>query len=277
MSGIRRHPIRFLLRFARFLWFLFGSGTHFIFTVWLAGRAGSRRARAEWLQRWAGFGAGIFRMKIEVKGQLPPGGVLTSNHLGYVDILVLGSLQPAVFVAKADVQRWPVLGWLVGAGGTVFIERERRSHVGEIVGQFAPLIAENLPVVMFLEGTSTGGEHVLPFRPSLLEPVVANGWPVTPVWIGYSLADGSVENEVAYWGDMTLFPHLLNLLTKESVTAHIAFGEPLLARGHDRKELARRLQAQVCELAAQFGRRVEVGSHWHGLAVVKKRSDGVME
>src|ERR1051325_1251047 len=265
MSGIWRHPFRFLLRFTKFLWLLLGGGMHFVFAYQLTGRAKSRRARAGWLQHWARFGAGIFRMKVEVKGQLPPGGVLTSNHLGYVDILVLGSLQPTVFVAKADVQGWPVLGWLVRAGGTVFIKREQRSHVAEIVGEFAPLIAENLPVVMFLEGTSTGGEHVLPFRPSLLEPVVANDWPVTPVWIGYSLADGSVVDEVAYWRDMTLMPHLLNLLTKKELTAHVAFGEPMRAAGLDRKELARRLQGQVCELAARFGRRVDIGSHWHAL------------
>src|SRR2546426_122435 len=123
MSGIWQHPIRFLLHLAKFSWFLLGSGTHYFFALQLTGRAKSRRARAGWQQRWARFAAGIFRTKIEVRGQFPPGGVLTSNHLGYVDILVLGSLQPTVFVAKADVQGWPVLGWLVRAAGTIFIKR----------------------------------------------------------------------------------------------------------------------------------------------------------
>lgn len=270
MSGIVRHPFRFVWRLAKFSWLLGGAGAHYFFTIRLAGKSGDRRLRAEWLRRWSKFACGIFQTRIEVKGRLPSGGIATSNHLGYTDVLVLGSLQPTVFVSKADVARWPVIGPLVGAAGTLFIKREQRSHVTEVSQQFAPVIAEKLPVVMFLEGTSTGGGHVLPFRPSLLEPVVANQWPATPVWIGYSLEDGSVENEVAYWRDMTLFPHLLNLLTKRQLVAHVAFGEPLQGHGLDRKELARRLQAQVCDLAEQFGRKITVGSHWHALPKAKK-------
>jgi 1-acyl-sn-glycerol-3-phosphate acyltransferase len=265
MSGVWRHPLRFVLRFAEFLAFLVRASVHFLWTVQRRGRAGSRRGRAEWLQRWARNGLAIFRCHVEVKGTLPAGGIVASNHLSYVDILVLGSLQPCVFVSKADVRRWPVFGWLAQAGGTLFIRREKRSDVAEVSRQLAPVLAESLPLVMFLEGTSTGGDHVLPFRPSLLEPVVAGGWAAVPVWIGYSLEDGSVRDEVAYWRDMTLLPHLMNLLTKRRLTAHVAFGEPITAT--DRKELARRLQQRVCELAAQFGRTVSVGSDWHALPV----------
>ncbi len=265
MSGIRRHPVRFLIRFAEFLGLLIGSSVHWVFAVWLAGRARGYRGRAVWLQRWATVAAGIFRTRIEIRGTPPPPGIVVSNHLGYTDIFVLGSIQPTVFVSKADVRRWPVFGWLAAAAGTFFIRREQRSHVAEIGAQFAPLMAEQLPLIMFLEGTSTNGSHLLPFRPSLLEPVVAHGWTCTPIWIGYSLEDGSVEDEVAYWGDATLVPHLFNLLSKRQLVAHVAFGEPLCTRGMDRKELARRLQEEVCKLAGLFGRNLHVGSHWHEL------------
>jgi len=277
MSGIRRHPIRFLLGLIGFFLFLLGAALDFIFVFALTGRARTRRGRAVWQQRWAGIGLRVLRGRAEIRGPLPAGGILASNHLSYVDILVLGSLQPVVFVAKADVERWPVLGWLAKCAGTLFIRREQRSHVADVARQIAPVIEEGLPLLMFLEGTSTGGTHILPFRPSLLEPVVANHWPATPVWIGYSLADGSVEDEIAYWRDMTLFPHLLNLLTKKSFTAHVAFGEPVRAPGDDRKELARRLQRQVCALAGEFGRNITVGSHWHALPEGPKERSGVAE
>lgn len=263
MSGLWRHPFRFLLRFAEFLIFPVRALAHFFFCVWLPGSVNSRAARAAWLHRWACVSFAIFRGRVEVKGTLPVGGILASNHLGYIDILALGSLQPCSFVSKAEVRSWPIFGWLAAAGGTLFIRRDRRSDVADVSRQFAPFVEEKIPLVMFLEGTSTGGDHLLPFKPSLLEPVVAGGWGAVPVWIGYTMDDGVVHDELAYWRDMTLVPHLLNLLSKRGFTAHIAFGEPISAL--DRKELARRLQQRVCELAAQFGRTVTVGTQWHQL------------
>src|SRR5206468_7247522 len=124
-------------------------------------------------------------------------------------------------------------GWLTRWAGTIYLKREQRSDVVRVSQQFAPAIGERLPVAVFLEGTSTGGDCVLPFRPSLLEPAAANDWPVTPVWLGYSMKQGSVADEVAYWRDMTLAPHLLNLLTKDDIVAQVAFGEPW-PRGLDR-------------------------------------------
>ncbi|MBI3879300.1 MAG: 1-acyl-sn-glycerol-3-phosphate acyltransferase [Verrucomicrobia bacterium] len=254
MSGILKHPLRFVGRFAQFLWLLVGAGGSFFFCYWLTGRAKTFRGRCEWLQRWSRFAVRIFGTTVELRGVPPPAGLIVGNHLGYHDVLVLATLQPTVFVARADVAGWPVFGWFVKSSGALFLDRDRRGDVARFSEQFQAPLAEQLAVVMFLEGTSTGGDRVLPFRPSLLEPATVNDWPVTPVWIGYSMREGSVADEVAYWRDMTILPHMMNLLTKTDITAHVAFGEPIKAG--DRKELARRLHARTCELAGLFGRKI---------------------
>lgn len=237
-----------------------GAMADFVLFHRLTGRARSLRARAAWMHKWAPrYARQLFGTRVELRGRPPAAGFVACNHLSYLDIFVLGSVQPMVFVAKADVRGWPVFGWLTRMAGTIFLKRAQRADVARASEEFAPAMAEQLVVTMFLEGTSSDGSRVLPFRPSLLEPAAAHGWPVTPVWIGYSLREGSVAREVCYWGDMTLGPHLLNLLTKGEVTAHVAFGEPL-PPGLDRKEMARRLHAQVCELAARFGRNVAPGT-----------------
>jgi len=105
-------------------------------------------------------------------------------------------------------------------------------------------------VTLFPEGTSSNGRSVLPFRSSLLEPVFRNGHQVTPAALDYQLANGSVEEEVCYWGDMTLGPHLLNLLSKEGIQANVRFGRPGVRSFADRKELARNLHESVCGLRA---------------------------
>jgi len=260
MTGIKRRPVRFLFRLASFAVLVAGGMADFALFYWLTGRRKSLCARAGWMHRWATrYLRQLFGTRIEVRGQPPVAGFLACNHLSYLDILVLGSVQPIVFVAKADVRDWPVIGWLTQMAGTIYLNRAQRVDVARVHQEFAPAMAGQLVVAMFLEGTSTDGSRVLPFRPSLLEPAAANNWPVTPVWIGYSLREGSVAEEVCYWGDMTLAPHLLNLLSQTGITAHVAFGETL-PPGLDRKEMASRLHAQVCELAARFGRKVLPGT-----------------
>ena len=206
-----------------------------------------RAARAAWLQRATLRHLKIFGFTSEITGTIPRTGLLVSNHLSYLDILVLGSLTPAVFVSKADVRSWPVFGWLAALAGTVFIERERRLHVGEVNTQIQAALDDGMLVVIFPEGTSSNGADVLPFRSPLLEPVAGGTHHITISRLQYFLKDGDAANEACYWGDHSFFPHLLNLLGKRSLHAKVHFA-PYGPSTADRKELAKQLHAAVSGL-----------------------------
>jgi 1-acyl-sn-glycerol-3-phosphate acyltransferase len=178
---------------------------------------------------------------------MPTSGVLVSNHLSYLDIIALSSLRPCVFVAKRDVRSWPVFGWLARAAGTVFVERDRRSAAAAEVEQIRATIKAGLLVVFFPEGTSSDGSTVLPFKSSLLQAVVQSHCPVAAAAIDYELADGSVSNEVCYWRDMTLLPHLLNLFRKREIRSTITIA-PARIRAGNRKEIAGELRGEVVSL-----------------------------
>jgi 1-acyl-sn-glycerol-3-phosphate acyltransferase len=173
--------------------------------------------------------------------------MLVCNHVSYLDMPALTTATEMIFLSKAEVRQWPLLGVLARAGGTFFVNRERRADVASLGPQFVPVIEEGVVVTLFPEGTSTGGDRVLSFHSSLLAPAAQQGWPVTPAHIRYEVEGGSVESEVAYWRDMTFLPHFLNLLGKRRVRAVITFGEAL--RHSDRKALARDLHRAVCGLA----------------------------
>jgi 1-acyl-sn-glycerol-3-phosphate acyltransferase len=209
-----------------------------------------RAARAAWLQRATRRNLKIFNFKTEVTGPIPTSGLIVSNHLSYLDILVLSSVTPAVFVSKADVRRWPVFGWLAALGGTVFIERERRTHVGAVNREIESALADGVPVVVFPEGTSSDGKTILPFRSPLLEPVAGGSHAIATSWIHYTLGDGDAGREICYWGDHTFFPHLLNLLDKQKIRAQVCFGK-FERTTDDRKELAKQLQTAVEKLKAE--------------------------
>lgn len=244
---VRNHPPSRLFSWARFL----VKGPAFAATVlcvcldyWLRGGTRPEKRRA-WMHRSARRLAWSLGLKIQVSGPVPRGGLLVCNHVSYLDIVALASITPMVFVSKADVRAWPVFGQLASWAGTVYVRRESRSDVSRVRELIQEQLRNGELVTLFPEGTSSDGSTVLPFRSSLLEPAVGSG--ATPAWIGYTLAHGSVAQEVAYWGDMTLAPHLLRLLTRPAIGCQIVFGNRPLA-GHDRKELAQQLQAEVARL-----------------------------
>ncbi|MFN0128126.1 MAG: lysophospholipid acyltransferase family protein [Verrucomicrobiales bacterium] len=187
-------------------------------------------------------------MELEHRGAPSKSGMIVSNHLSYLDILAFSSIAPCAFVAKKEVSGWPVLGLFAKMAGTIFVDRSRRSDVEEANLRIAEALAAGVVVVLFAEGTSSDGSSVLPFRSSLLEPVILCGCAAVPAAIGYHLDEGSVSDEVCYWRDMTLLPHLLNLFGKRRVRAWVAF--EVGATYASRKEAAQLLHKRVCELHA---------------------------
>jgi 1-acyl-sn-glycerol-3-phosphate acyltransferase len=189
----------------------------------------------------------IFKLERQVCGPIPSSGLLVCNHLSYLDILVLATLAPCVFVAKSEVKHWPVFGWFASMAGTIFVHRQKRSLIWQTAREIKKALQRGLLVVLFPEGTSSGGETVLPFKSSLLEPAASLSHPLAAACLEYYLDDGDASEEVCYWKDMTLVPHLVNLLSKRAVRTSVSF-RPVRGGYSDRKELARQLHAEVLQL-----------------------------
>ncbi len=169
-----------------------------------------------------------------------------------MDIAVLASIHPQIFLSKSEVRHWPLIGWLTLFAGTIYIDRSDKNEVTRVPLAFEPAIAQNLVVTLFPEGTSSDGTHVLPFYSSLLEPAVQNSWNVTPAWIEYTVEGGDARKDAAYWGSMTFLPHLIKLCGKKSTHATVHFGTPI-PPGLNRKELARDLRNAVLSLGNRNG------------------------
>ncbi len=201
-------------------------------------------ARALWLHRWSRFACRVLGIRVRTDGSISPSGLLVSNHLSYLDVVVLSSIRPCVFVAKSDVAGWPLFGWLACAAGAIFVDRERRFSSTKAVDLMRDAIVNGAVVILFAEGTSSDGSTVLPFKSALLEPAVQLRCPIASASIDYGLDYGSVADEVCYWRDMTLVPHLLNLFFKREIRANYSFS-PAKVRAGNRKEIARELRDEI--------------------------------
>ncbi|GHU05579.1 hypothetical protein FACS1894205_5780 [Alphaproteobacteria bacterium] len=168
--------------------------------------------------------------------------LFVSNHASYFDIIVLGALLPAVFVAKREVGQWPGFGVIARLGRTIFIERrsgKSREQRDEMVERLAK---ESL--ILFPEGTSNDGNRVLPFKSALFSVVESLSIPVQPVSIAYAKLDGfpigrAFRSLFAWYGDMNLAPHLWEALGMGEVTVEVTYHRPVvLADFPSRKELS---------------------------------------
>jgi lyso-ornithine lipid O-acyltransferase len=179
--------------------------------------------------------------------------LFVSNHVSWVDILVIGSIAPVAFVAKREVRDWPLVGITAQLQRTVFVDRTRRHQTGNAVAA---------------EGTSSDGNRVLPFRTALLGAVERNtgidgdNILIQPMSIGYTGQQGIPMGRqhrplVAWYGDLDFMPHIRAFIEQGAVDALVAYGEPMPAdRDTDRKAMTKRLEGTVRRLlsAALRGR-----------------------
>ena len=179
-------PVRGFFRLIWLGWVIFSG---MIALSWFLHREECREtdSRIAWMQWMSRRFLSVLHCSVEVSGEVPRGGLIACNHLGYVDILVLGSVCPAIFVAKSDVREWPIFGWLASRAGTIFVSRNAPAKVAAQLQEMEQPLRDGRPVILFPEGTSSDGSQVLPFRSSLLESAIITGSPVTSAAIGYDL------------------------------------------------------------------------------------------
>ncbi|MEL7012698.1 MAG: lysophospholipid acyltransferase family protein [Pseudomonadota bacterium] len=192
--------------------------------------------------------------RVEGAPALQPSGewhALVANHASWLDILVLGASQPVVFVSKADVARWPVIGALARMVGTVFITRNPRDAAAQ-QKQLATALSEGHVLAFFPEGTSTDGLRVLPFKSTLMSAFFLADAPreavIQPVSVVYSAPKRQGEPRFyGWWGDMALAPHLWRVLAQAPQgVVTIRRHDPLHVRDFpERKALSRALENAV--------------------------------
>ncbi|MEU4841897.1 lysophospholipid acyltransferase family protein [Nocardia testacea] len=175
----------------------------------------------------------------------PGTGVLVAcGHIGWADIVVLASVQPLAFVARADLIDWPVLGTLARVMRVVPIERERLRRLPDVIEQVGHRLAAGERIGFFPEGTTWCGRAYGSLRPALFQAAVDTGTPVQPVRLRYLDAHGNRSTVPGFVGDDTLVDSIGRVLRARNLTAEVVLA-PAEPPGTDRKELARRCEQAV--------------------------------
>lgn len=164
--------------------------------------------------------------------------LIVSNHLSYIDILIIASLHPCAFVTSLEMKRSPFLGQIITLAGCLFVNRKNKSKINDEIHNLRLALLSGISVVFFPEATSTDGGEVLRFKRPLFESSIATQIPILPLTINYQRVNQenfSLKNRdfICWYGDMDFFPHFISLLKQTSVevsvTVHEAFTPGLMS------------------------------------------------
>ena len=183
--------------------------------------------------------------------------LLISNHISWLDIIVISTLAPLHFIAKREVADWPFFGWLAKLQRSLFVDRERRTAVRETAHEIAERLKAGERMVLFAEGTSSDGNQILPFKSALIGAAAlaageeGQGADVQTLTLAYTRVHGlpmgrMARAHVAWYGDMDMISHVWGLLRQGPIDAEVRISAPLrLENIRDRKALAAISESQV--------------------------------
>jgi 1-acyl-sn-glycerol-3-phosphate acyltransferase len=239
--------------------FLLVCGPPRRFAQWRNWRAG-RRTPA-YFNRLLCAALGV-RVRVHGRSEEAARGLIVANHVSWLDIPVLGSIEPMTFLAKTEVGAPALVGRIAQLQGVIFVDRRRLRGLPKVNAQIVQAMARGDPVVLFAEATTGDGNRLLRFRSSHFEAVRQAALSgrgadavVQPVFLDYSrmagMALGRRERPlIAWYGDMTFFSHFWRFLRAGGIGCDVYFGAPMrVSPESGRKTIARSTEMKVRELA----------------------------
>jgi len=205
----------------------------------------------ERIQRWAQDLLAKMGVQWVVHGNLPGQYpmLLVSNHISWLDIIVLLATTRCQFVSKSDVRRWPLIGTLADRANTLFVERTFRRDAMRVVHKMVERLRMGHVLALFPEGTTGNGTSVLPFHANLFQAAISANVPVLPAALRFSdIASGQHSLAPCYTQDDTLLGSIWRTLDAPPLCASLTFGTLQWARGRDRRSLALDMQIAITDL-----------------------------
>ena len=213
----------------------------------------SQPQRQAKIMAWAQEMIAVLAIDFEVIGKPPMQGpvLLVANHVSWLDITVLLASCPCRFVSKAEIGRWPLLGTLTRAAGTLFITRESKRDALRVVHQMAEALQPGVDTVLaiFPEGTTSNGLQVLPFHANLFQAAISANAPVQPLALRFEdAATRQISLAPCYIDDDTFLGSIWRTLKAPRQRVLLRFGEPQHAKGRARQVWAADVRAEVEQL-----------------------------
>ena len=213
-----------------------------------------RKLRA--IQIWSRRVLASCGVDMAVYGGLPSeehGQMLICNHISWLDIMAINAAFPGRFVAKDDVAKWPLIGYLATQARTVYVARSKGTGGNsEKIRNVTRALKDGDTVTLFPEGTSSEGRTILPFKTSFFQAPYEAAVPIVPVLCRYPNPDGSSPNpHTAYYGDISLWQSICMVIRQPRSTVELHFLPPVAAG--ERQQTAALIREQLIAKQQELG------------------------
>jgi len=204
------------------------------------------------ISTWLGLLSRVFGARIKTYGTaLPQNTLFVSNHISWLDILILGKLIPIHFLSKHEVKTMPIFGWLATRAGTLYIKRGHKDSASEACSEITAALKKQHNSLVFAEGTTTDG-HIKKFHSRIMQSAIDADAMVQPVAIFYPVKNPETNkleiNPVTLFIDNTSMGESFNLITRaRNIDVEVHFLEPINSTGKTRNEIAQHACEEVVD------------------------------
>lgn len=204
---------------------------------------------------WSGVLANIFGITLVRRGEPLPGAALfVANHLSWMDIELLHSQRMMCFVAKSEIGRWPLVGWLASRAGTIYHKRGSTESLAVVSQVMVERLRSGLSVGVFPEGGTGPGDHVRTFHARIFQAAIDAGVPAQPVALRFT-RNGVLDTAIAFRPRERFLPNFLRVLGEPATTCEIMFLEPVHAGTDGRRRMAETARSRIVAALGVSDRR----------------------
>jgi 1-acyl-sn-glycerol-3-phosphate acyltransferase len=206
----------------------------------------NEKQRADHVQQWSAQLVQVLGLELRIIGTPIQNGLLVANHISWLDNVAVHAAHFCRFVAKSDIQSWPVIGYLTDQSGMLFVERTSRKDAHRVVQTVAERLRTGDCVAVFPEGTTGEGRELLPFHANMIQSAIDAGVQVQPVAIRFTdTATGEQSFAPCFVGEDTLFQSVWRTLNAKSITVTLQFGAAQTTELRDRRTWANDLRTSI--------------------------------
>jgi 1-acyl-sn-glycerol-3-phosphate acyltransferase len=225
-----------------------------IITVSVIFPLASSSLKLKLIQWWHKALLNAFNLKVSSHGHIPSqtinGTMLVANHISWLDIHALNSMVPLRFIAKSEISKWPVFGYLAKSADVLFINRDNRRDAARVVDITASSLHAGDNLCLFPEGTTTDGSTMMPFKSSIIQAAIQANASIQAVAIRYPLPNGEINTAMAYAGDTTMKQSIAQILLQQKPRVELHFLAPIITKNlsneaKNRRDLTLQIEQEI--------------------------------
>lgn len=244
--------IRFILRLIALLSAVFIIFPLVILFISIALKTNNRNLNKKVVSNWSKILCYICGLKLTVRGKIQKNPVfVVANHVSWLDIPVIHSFKLAGFVAKEEISRWPLLGWAIKSGETLFIKRGKHESRREVLENIEDRLKQGRSIAVFPEGKVTNGDHLGRFHRQLMQAAVETQTPIQAIAIKYIKKDGTRNQQVCFLNDEKFVSNVFRIISLPTSTVEVNFCEPIETKLKSARQVALITHNQVASVLAE--------------------------